>query len=359
MAWPRTGLSSRPAQAWQLKDHECTPPSPPLGARLVLGVFGPHPHGTERPGRATHPGAHSRCGDGKLATPLAAVALDPWPTCRRSSVPVTGGLGCRVANPFPLTHPPGRQGLAQPHHPLPHPLSPPDARFDDPKLGQGSCEECRRVQAAAQVAAINASAAHCEPDVGAALEFRCESSAPSIQRTGMGSAALLGASLAPFVAATAAGAFAATAAAAGGGGAIPSTLPTCAPVLRWRGGSTAARHLSDSRPADEDRCRSHLASLARRSFGVRMPRDEDVEAVRLRGLTPSVALVYGLVPCLGKAVAGEEAAAQRQRLGPASVAVLGQASDSFPPQQRHSQGNKHLLLGGARSFSPTNEDAGR
>jgi hypothetical protein len=261
----------------------------------------------------------------------------PWHTL------LSGGVSLFHTAPTP--------SCASSHHP------PPDARFDDPTFARGSCSECRRVQAAAQAAATNASSSHCGPDI--VLEFGCDASAPLLQRGGMGSTALPGASSALFVAAAAAGASPATAAAAGGNGATPSTLPACAPVLRWRGGSTAVRHLNEARPARHDVCRSHLASLARRSFGVRMPPSASDEPVRLRGLTPSVALAYGLVPCLGKAVAGEQAAAQRHRLGSDSAPSSRQAADRLQPQQRHVPANNHMLLGRARalSLSQTHEEA--
>jgi hypothetical protein len=212
------------------------------------------------------------------------------------------------------------------------------------------------VQAAAQAAAANASFPHCGSDL--VLEFGCDASAPLLHRGGVGSTALPGASLALFVAAAAAGASPATAAAAGGHGATRATLPACSPVLRWRRGNTATWHLSEGRPAEGDACRSHLVSLARRSFGVRMPPSASDEVVRLRGLTPSVALAYGLVPCLGKAVAGEQAAAQRQRSESDLAPLSRQAEDRLPPQQRHARAYNHVLLGRARALSQAHEEAG-
>jgi hypothetical protein len=252
-----------------------------------------------------------------------------------------------------LAHPPSRRSLAPPSRPsldaLTIPPSPPDARFDDPKIPQGSCGECRRVQAAAQAAAANASAAHCGPSASA-LEFECDATGHLTQRDGVGAASLPGASLAPLVAATAAGASAASLRIAARAAATHLTLPGCAPVLRWRRGSAESRLLSDARPAHDDSCRSYLTSLARRSFGVRMPQGADAEAVRLRGLTPSVALAYGLVPCLGKAVPGEQAAAQHKRPGPASSPSREHAADRSPPhQQRHSSASNHMLLGARAS----------
>jgi len=59
-------------------------------------------------------------------------------------------------------------------------------------------------------------------------------------------------------------------------------------------------------PADEP-CRAHLTELVHRALGVRVPRGAE-RTVALRSTTPSIALAYGLVPCFGKAIAGEQGA---------------------------------------------------
>jgi len=132
------------------------------------------------------------------------------------------------------------------------------AKFDDQAVPPGSCDECSRIQAAAEAAAANATARACGGDrahLGAHLSFECEPRGGSVSARG---------------------------------------LPACAARLALRGGHARRE------------CHAALARLARRSLALRLPRTAQPEAVPMPSLTPAWSLAHGLEPCLGRAVAAEQ-----------------------------------------------------
>ena len=213
------------------------------------------------------------------------------------------------------------------------------ARYDDVAIPSGSCSECRRVMAAAQAVAINNTAAACG-GVELSLAFRCDAFAPApLRRQGDGTAPESGAASRSHTAMAATGR---TLSDDRGGTHRPST---CAPMVMWsfmkagRGISAKPSVFSAGAPSNAiEGCRSVWLSLARSALGVHVPWGPHAQPIRLRGLTPSFALAYGLSPCLGKAMSMEQVAARGKNKGVGGTPPPGERRfDAVPGRKRQAE----------------------